>query len=304
MKRLKVFVIATTVVITAAAFTLPASAQDNDSDSDGVPDYQDLCSNIDTQQDEPTPHGTNRWKFNLSETLWVQENPKGKGKGPQIVFTIQQTRGCNCNQILTWLQENHPEEFGQMQGHRKFGCSTSIMQDFASLSVKDWNLPDSPIGLRLEESSPGIINDTYFDLKIWDVGEGYDIYDGIWPAWCADSDVFIYQRTDYTPYVRSSLDPDLGYKCEHCTDDEKWNYVNYILNHKHPEADWMDIQTAIWYFTDKDPFYQYGYSEKAEAMVKDAVDNGAGFYPQKGQLGAVILDNGPDIQLVFLEVDP
>ncbi|MFX1535402.1 MAG: hypothetical protein ACFFDI_14345 [Promethearchaeota archaeon] len=299
MKRTKVFLTGIAVIITAVTFTLPVSAEEpNDSDGDGVPDYQDLCPGT-TGDDLLKWHGTNRWKWDGTE--WRTDRSRGQGKGPKVSYTMDQTRGCNCNQILDWLQNYDPDEFGQMLGHRKFGCSNSIMQEFLA-APKDWILPDNPIYLMLVRS-PGE-NNTYFDLQISGVGEGYNIIDGVWPAWCADSHIFIYYYTVYEPDVRSSLDPDLGEKCEHCTDDEQWNYVNYILNHKHPEAEWWEIQAAIWYFTDDDPDYNGWRTEIADLMIADALENGADFHPQVGQLGAVILDNGPDVQLVFLEVDP
>lgn len=167
---------------------------------------------------------------------------------------------------------------------------------------KDWILPTDPIRMNIEQF-PGLSN-TYFDLNLWEVGTGYDIYDGVWTAWCADSHVYIYTNRNYNPSVYSSLDAELGNKCDYCSDDERWNYVNYILNHKDPEASWREIQAAIWYFTDEDPDYRGYWTSRSEAMIEDALANGSDFRPREGQFGAVILASGEDVQLVFLEVDP
>lgn len=298
MKKVLIFIMVIAAIV-ATTFTLPASATELDSDDDGVYDDQDLCPG--TEDDEPERHGTNRWKWFEKTEGWVQKEPRGNGKGPKIDFSIKETHGCNCNQILTWLQGHDPEVYGQMEGHRKFGCSTSIMQEFVALTVKGWKLPSDQIGLMVWHPSG---SNYYFDIELSDVGSGYDIWDGVWPGWCADSHVYIYQNVNYNPSVYSSLDPTLGNNCEYCADDERWNYVNYILNHKHPDANWTEIQAAIWYFTDTDPDYQNFWTWRSQAMVDDALANGAHFYPSSGEFGAVILAVNSNTQLVFIEVDP
>ena len=73
---------------------------------------------------------TNRWMFN--GTAWITKLPNGTG--PQKSYTIEDTQGCSCKQILDWLHENHPEEYGNMLGHYKYGCSISIMDAFIELT--------------------------------------------------------------------------------------------------------------------------------------------------------------------------
>ncbi|GAH66537.1 unnamed protein product, partial [marine sediment metagenome] len=46
-----------------------------------------------------------------------------KGEGPQKAFTMEDTHGCSCLQILE-------EMGGEMTGHYNFGCSISIIEDF------------------------------------------------------------------------------------------------------------------------------------------------------------------------------
>jgi len=74
--------------------------------------------------------GTNRWTFDGEE--WVTTKPKGKGWDKS--FSIEDTHGCNCEQILDWLHENYPQEYGEMKGHWKFGCSISVLEDFIALT--------------------------------------------------------------------------------------------------------------------------------------------------------------------------
>lgn len=189
-------------------------------------------------------------------------------------------------------------------GETAWGDGTEFVEDrgwatyFCYEPCKDWSLPTNPVSLKIH-AYPGASNN-YFDLKLWNVGGGYDISDGVWTGWCADEHVLIYLNTNYTADVYSSLDPDD--LPSWAGDDEQWDYVNYILNHKHPNASMNDIQQAIWYFTDAG--YPMPTDLEAAAMVNDALANGAGFYPTNGQFGAVILAVGPNVQLVFIEVDP
>lgn len=48
-------------------------------------------------------------------------------------FTLAMTNGCGCTQILDKLQEYNPSLYGNMEGHRKFGCSKSVVEEFTRL---------------------------------------------------------------------------------------------------------------------------------------------------------------------------
>lgn len=88
-----------------------------------------------TEEDDLVPDvrlGTNRWIFDGED--WITGEIPGNGRGPRKEFTIEDTYGCNCEQILNWLHENYPEEYGEMKGHWKFGCSISVMEDFIALT--------------------------------------------------------------------------------------------------------------------------------------------------------------------------
>jgi hypothetical protein len=101
-----------------------AKANGSDTDGDGVPNTNDMCPG--TVADGMTL-GTNRWMW-TSGPNFITNKPNGKG--PKLSFTIEQTFGCSCAQILGWYKD----EYGyQMEGHWKFGCSISVIQDFIRL---------------------------------------------------------------------------------------------------------------------------------------------------------------------------
>ena len=88
-----------------------------DEDGDGIDDDEDLCP--ETVTDVPEKLGTNRWIWDGQ--AWKTKEPNGVG--PQKEFTMEDTRGCSCFQILETMD-------GKMSGHSKFGCSISVMEDF------------------------------------------------------------------------------------------------------------------------------------------------------------------------------
>jgi len=95
-----------------------------DCDSDGVDDADDLCPG--TVSDEPSKRlGTNRWEWNRPD--WETNAPGGGG--PDIGFTMDDTLGCSCEQILAILEEKTGFDF---DGHYKFGCASSILDDWIS----------------------------------------------------------------------------------------------------------------------------------------------------------------------------
>jgi hypothetical protein len=104
---------------------------------------------------------------------------------------------------------------------------------------KYWDLPED-LWFRIYVY-PGTSNN-YFDLQLWGIDPGYDIFDGVWTGWCADSGVYIYLGTNYYANVYSSYDPNLP---SWASDDEQWDYINYILNHKDPSASMDDISSDL-----------------------------------------------------------
>lgn len=98
-----------------------------DADDDGVPIYDDLCPGTVADIDAGVPSsakgiGKNRWIWNGA--VW-ETNAQGVDKS----FTIEETQGCSCNQILDELVDITDLEF---DGHYKFGCSQSVVEDWIS----------------------------------------------------------------------------------------------------------------------------------------------------------------------------
>lgn len=101
-----------------------------DSDGDGVPNDQDLCpgtASSDLEAGVPSRGalGTNRWADLDGDGVFENGAIPGKGKGPGFSFTIQDTAGCNCAQIIEALDLGN--------GHTMHGCSNSAMQDWTAL---------------------------------------------------------------------------------------------------------------------------------------------------------------------------
>lgn len=142
--------------------------------------------------------------------------------------------------------------------------------------------------------------ESYFDTKLMDVPSGYDVGNATYPGWCVDVTA-VMTRSPATHMMRlySSTNPpgDLA--------SEKWDMVNYVLNHKQGIA--QDIQQAIWYFIHMDSSYTPT-SSVAWAIVDDAVANGNGFAPGYSQTVAVIccpvilFPDHPDAQISIIEV--
>ncbi len=98
---------------------------DNDADGDGVCGDVDACPGTVLPEDVPTRElGVNRFADVDGDGVFETTPPPGKGKakGPQLTFTIEETGGCSCEQIIDAL------DLGM--GHVKFGCSISAMLDW------------------------------------------------------------------------------------------------------------------------------------------------------------------------------
>jgi len=151
-----------------------------------------------------------------------------------------------------------------------------------------FKLPQEPVEMRV--SYPG--DKSEFKTTLAEIPEGYDVSDETYLGWCHDENKPISSGKSYEVTLYSSCDENLPTHLQ----DENWNMVNYILNHKQ-SAIWPDLRAAIWYFT-----YRVKYlSDKAQAIVNDAMKNGVDFVPEPGQVIAVICDAGPKVQITFIE---
>jgi len=140
----------------------------------------------------------------------------------------------------------------------------------------------------------------YIDATLWNVPLGYDVYNGVWPGWCADKNGEpIQNKKRYDARLYSSYDPDLALKCPRCV-NTNWTEINYLINHRIGTKE--DVQSALWYFSGGG--YPPPGRPNARAMVDEALLYGRDFWPQDGELMAIIIDFVEGIQLIFIEVDP
>lgn len=95
-----------------------------DVDGDGVCVEDDFCGGTSLTEGVPTVQlGVNR--FALVDGDGVFDTVAPNGTGPQRFYTIEDTAGCSCEQIIEIL------DLGQ--GHTDFGCSISAMDDWVDL---------------------------------------------------------------------------------------------------------------------------------------------------------------------------
>ncbi|MCO4774310.1 MAG: putative metal-binding motif-containing protein, partial [Deltaproteobacteria bacterium] len=117
-----------------------ADCVDPDDDNDGVDDGDDLC--IETLADDwaagvPSTGtlGSNRWMYDAALDVNAdgsftqgasgngKNNGNGNGNNGTAAWTYDDMGGCSCAQII--------DELALGNGHTKFGCSNSAMEDWA-----------------------------------------------------------------------------------------------------------------------------------------------------------------------------
>jgi hypothetical protein len=159
----------------------------------------------------------------------------------------------------------------------------------------DLNLPSDPVMMEVFNGTV-----SYFETHLMDVPPGYDVTNTTYLGWCIDTRTPLQRGQPIQVYLYSSLNPPVGLQ------NEKWDMVNYILNHKQGKEK-MDIQEAIWYFIDIDGGYTPPQtSQGAWDLINDAIANGGGFIPEHGQPVAVICYPTPlfpqEVQISIIEV--
>lgn len=92
-----------------------------DDDGDGVANDDDYCADTMIPEGVPTVRlGVNRWALVDGDGWFDTTYPEGMG--PDRSYSIWDTAGCSCEQIIY--------EMGLGQGHSKFGCSISAMDEW------------------------------------------------------------------------------------------------------------------------------------------------------------------------------
>jgi len=101
-----------------------------DDDADGILDHADVCPETVIPESVPTQQlGVNRWALVDGDGVFDTFAPPGGGNGPDFEFTVEDTRGCSCEQII--------EAWALGWGHTKFGCSTGVILQWKAVV---WNL--------------------------------------------------------------------------------------------------------------------------------------------------------------------
>jgi hypothetical protein len=133
-----------------------------------------------------------------------------------------------------------------------------------------------------------------------DIATGYDVANGTYPGWCVDIRNEM-QRSPATHEVSlySSVNAPGNLS------SERWDMVNYVLNHKQGSA--TDIQQAVWYFVHLDGNYTPT-TPTAHVIINDALAHGTGFVPAYGQAVAIIcypsilFPSQPAFQISIIEI--
>ncbi|NNJ66019.1 MAG: ExeM/NucH family extracellular endonuclease, partial [Xanthomonadales bacterium] len=95
-----------------------------DADEDGVWDGIDQCPGTVIPESVPTLElGVNRFALTNGDGIFDTVDPRGNG--PRATFSIHDTAGCSCEQII------EAQELGD--GHVKFGCSLGEMEEWVEL---------------------------------------------------------------------------------------------------------------------------------------------------------------------------
>jgi len=146
-------------------------------------------------------------------------------------------------------------------------------------------------------------------IQLSNVDPGFDITNGMYTGWCADVDSTINRGVEYDVMLYSSYDtPNIP--------AEEWDMIDYILNNK--QGTGSDIQDAIWYFINDRayrpsppwavPSPPWAVSATAQAIVTDALSNGAGYEPGEGDILAIVcvpvneFGEPIDVQVVIIEL--
>jgi hypothetical protein len=93
-----------------------------DSDGDGVYDAVDLCANTTIPESVPTKKlNPNNWAL-IDADFDFDTVVKGNGEGPGRSYSMTDTVGCSCEQIIAAQ--------GLGSGHTKNGCSIGAMDNW------------------------------------------------------------------------------------------------------------------------------------------------------------------------------
>ncbi len=143
----------------------------------------------------------------------------------------------------------------------------------AAATPAPWpNLPPDQIHLTAVDGT-----NSYFITTLGLVPDRYDVHNGIYAGWCVDRSVTMNRGVPHSVKLYSTISPPV-------LTNINWIAINYILNHK--QGTMMDIQNAIWFFTDN---YTPpgGHTPATQAMI-DAANANPNYDPLTGTTLAII----------------
>ena len=129
---------------------------------------------------------------------------------------------------------------------------------------------------------------SYFQMTLSKIMER-DLWvaNGSYIGWCADHETPMPRNTDIEIFMYSSIDPpDFEFSGINL-ENQRWDMVNYILNHKHG-GNRIDVQHALWHYVNVSGSFALTLSPTSLAIIADADANGNGFTPAPGQIVAVL----------------
>ncbi len=90
-------------------------------------------------------------------------------------------------------------------------------------------------------------SNSYVEVTLSDIPEGYEIINGVYPSSCADHTTAINLEFPYQMNMYSSLYPD---QLPVFAQSDKWEKINWLYNHLdwYPGYEWFDIQGFIWLY--------------------------------------------------------
>jgi hypothetical protein len=140
-----------------------------------------------------------------------------------------------------------------------------------TVAANAWpSLPSTQVQLTVVNGT-----NSYFISTLSGVPGGFDVNNGTYTGWCVDRSVNMTRGVPHNVLLYSSLSPPMA------LNKIDWIAIDYILNHK--QGTMMDIQQAIWHFSDAfSPI-----STIAQEMV-DAANANPAYDPTSGGVLAII----------------
>jgi len=152
---------------------------------------------------------------------------------------------------------------------------------------------------------------TYLDVTLSGIPAGYDIVNDTYGVWCADHETSIAPGSSYPVTAVNSLADILP--VDLTVTREQIEKLNYFFNEL-PELCvgqgnfsysasgnyWQDIQQVIWDIVGDVP----ASTPLAVSMKSNVETYGAGYLPPPGGWAAILFWTGPQVQLLFVVVDP